>query len=189
MANHYELTVSRAAQKIKEKNLSPVDLAQSLLDRIEATDKDLRAWVTIDQEEVLSTADIVSLHVPLSPKTHHLINQEALGKMKQGAILINTSRGPVVDERALLDALQSGKLSGAGLDVLEKEPQKGPHPFFDLDNVVMTCHYASCSVEAYANMGLQISQQASAMLRGEFPHNLVNHDVKDAPQLRLQKRV
>ena len=140
-------------------------------------------------EEVLSTADVVSLHVPLSPKTHHLINQEALRKMKQGAILINTSRGPVVDERALLDALQSGKLSGAGLDVLEKEPEKGPHPFFDLDNVVMTCHYASCSVEAYANMGLQISQQASAMLRGEFPHNLVNQDVKDVPQLRLQKRV
>ena len=139
--------------------------------------------------EVLSSADIISLHVPLTPKTRHLMNRETLGQMKRGAILINTSRGTVVDEKALLDALQSGQLAGAGLDVLEKEPQKGPHPFFDLENVVLTCHYASCSLEAYANMGLQISQQASAMLRGEFPHHLVNQDVKDTPQLRLRKKM
>ena len=138
--------------------------------------------------EVLSSADIISLHVPLTPKTRHLMNRETLGQMKRGAILINTSRGPVVDEKALLEALQSGQLTGAGLDVLEKEPQKGPHPFFDLENVVLTCHYASCSLEAYANMGLQISQLASAMLRGEFPHHLVNQDVKDTPQLRLRKK-
>ncbi len=139
--------------------------------------------------EVLSSADIVSLHVPLTPKTRHLINRETLGQMKRGAILINTSRGSVVDGKALLEALQSGQLAGAGLDVLEKEPQKGPHPFFELENVVLTCHYASCSLEAYANMGLQISQQASAMLRGEFPHHLVNQDVKDTPQLRLRKKM
>ena len=142
----------------------------------------------VELGEVLSTADIVSLHVPLTPKTRHLINRETLGQMKRGAILINTSRGPAVDEKALLEALQSGQLAGAGLDVLEKEPEKGPHPFFDLENVVLTCHCASCSLEAYANMSLQISQQASAMLRGEFPHHLVNQDVKDTPQLRLRKK-
>ena len=143
----------------------------------------------VELGEILSSADIVSLHVPLTPKTRHLINRETLGQMKRGAILINTSRGPVVDEKALLEALQSGQLAGAGLDVLEKEPNQGPHPFFDLESVVLTCHYASCSLEAYANMGLQISQQASAMLRGEFPHHLVNQDVKDTPQLRLRKKI
>ena len=142
----------------------------------------------VELGDLLSSADIVSLHVPLTPKTRHLINRETLGQMKRGAILINTSRGPAVDEKALLEALQSGQLAGAGLDVLEKEPQTGPHPFFDLENVVLTCHCASCSLEAYANMSLQISQQASAMLRGEFPHHLVNQDVKDTPQLRLRKK-
>ncbi len=142
----------------------------------------------VELGDLLSSADIVSLHVPLTPKTRHLINRETLGQMKRGAILINTSRGPAVDEKALLEALQSGQLAGAGLDVLEKEPQKGPHPFFELENVVLTCHCASCSLEAYANMSLQISQQVSAMLRGEFPHHLVNQDVKDMPQLRLRKK-
>ncbi len=143
----------------------------------------------VELGDLLSSADIVSLHVPLTPKTRHLINRETLGQMKRGAILINTSRGPAVDEKALLEALQSGQLAGAGLDVLEKEPQKGPHPFFELENVVLTCHCASCSLEAYANMSLQISQQVSAMLRGEFPHHLVNQDVKDMPQLRLRKKM
>ena len=139
--------------------------------------------------ELLSSADIVSLHVPLGKKTHYLMNSETLGQMKQGAILINTSRGPVVNESALFETLKKGRLAAAGLDVLEKEPQTGPHPLFDLENVVLTCHYASCSVEAYANLGLQISQQASQFLKGEFPTHLVNPEVKSKPQLRLRRRI
>ena len=139
--------------------------------------------------ELLSRADIVSLHVPLGDKTRYLMNSETFGQMKRGAILINTSRGPVVNESALLEALEKGHLAAAGLDVLEKEPQRGPHPLFDLEKVVLTCHYASCSVEAYANMGLQISQQASQLLRGEFPTHLVNPEVKSKPQLRLRRRI
>ena len=136
--------------------------------------------------ELLSRADILSLHVPLTPETHHLINSEAFALMKRGAILINTARGPVVDEVALERALAEGRLAGAGLDVLEIEPPRIPHPLLDFDNVVVTCHYASCSFEAYSDLHRAVSEQAAQILRGEFPKNLVNTQVKDQPQCRVR---
>jgi D-3-phosphoglycerate dehydrogenase / 2-oxoglutarate reductase len=136
--------------------------------------------------ELLSTADIISLHVPLTEETRHLIGAEAFALMKPGTILINTSRGPVVDEVALEGALAEGRLAGAGLDVLEEEPIKIPHPLLDLENVVVTCHYGSCSLEAYAEMRRMISEQSAQILRGDFPKYLVNPQVKDLPQCRLR---
>ena len=138
-------------------------------------------------EDVLRQADIVSFHVPGMPSTRHLINQRTLALMKPQAILINTARGVVVDEAALHAALAAGRLAGAGLDVLEQEPPRTPHPLFQFENVVFTCHYASCSVEAYAKLCREMSEQAGEILRGEFPHNLVNPRVKDLPQCRLRK--
>ncbi len=136
--------------------------------------------------ELLSNADIISLHVPLTPETRHLIDAEAISLVKDTAILINTSRGSVVDEAALRSALTQGRLAGAGLDVLEEEPIQLPHPLLHFDNVIVTCHYASCSLEAYAEMRRAVSDQTAQILRGEFPQYLVNVQVKDRPQCRLR---
>jgi len=100
----------------------------------------------VDLPELLSQSDIVSLHVPFDEATHHLINRESLAAMKPGAYLINTARGGLVDETALLEALQSGQLSGAGLDVFASEPYSGP--LIDLPQVVLTPHLASSAVES-----------------------------------------
>jgi D-3-phosphoglycerate dehydrogenase len=141
----------------------------------------------LTMEELLPQADILSLHVPQTPETRGLINGRTLALLKPGAILINTARGPVVEEVALKAALASGRLAGAGLDVLEQEPIHLPHPLVDFENVVFTCHYASLSEESYANMRQQVSEQAVQILRGEFPRHFVNPRVKNLPQCRLRQ--
>ncbi len=93
-------------------------------------------------DEVLRTSDIVSLHVPLTPQTKHMIGAEQLKKMKPTAYLINTCRGPVVEEKALHQALRDGTIAGAGLDVFDQEPPPADNPLFGLDNVILTPHYA-----------------------------------------------
>ena len=137
-------------------------------------------------EELLPRADIVSLHVPLTSETRHIINSQTLALMKPSAILINTARGPVVDEAALEQALATGQLAGAGVDVLEQEPPQLPYPLLKFDNVVVTCHYGSCSLEAYAELRRTVSGQAAEVLRGNFPSNIVNAQVKNVPQCRLR---
>ncbi len=137
-------------------------------------------------EALLPQADIVSLHVPDTTETRGMINARTLGLMKPDAVLVNVARGPVVDEVALAAALASGRLFGAGLDVLQKEPIQLPHPLAEFENVVFTCHYASLSEESYAIMRQQTSEQAVQILRGEYPMNFVNLKVKDTPQLRLR---
>ena len=138
--------------------------------------------------ELLLQSDIVSLHVPLTAQTHYLINSDSIALMRRGAILINTSRGPVVDEVALEEALADGRLGGAGLDVLEIEPPGIPHPLLNFDHVVVTCHYGSCSLEAYADLRRTVSEQAAQILRGEFPRYLVNTRVKVQPHCRLRNQ-
>jgi D-3-phosphoglycerate dehydrogenase len=138
-------------------------------------------------EQLLPQTDILSLHVPGTPETKGLINTRTLALLKPGAILINTARGMVVDEAALCAALASGRLAGAGLDLLQQEPLRLPHPLTKFENVVFTCHYASLGNESYASMRRQVSDQAVQILRGEFPTNFVNPQVKDLPQCRLRK--
>ncbi len=137
--------------------------------------------------ELLPQSDIISLNVPVTAETLGLINSRTLALVKPGAILINTARGPVVDEAALATALASGRLSGAGLDVLQNEPLRLPNPLAEFDNVVFTCHYASLSESSYASMCRQVSDQVVQILRGEFPRNFVNPQVKDLPQCRLKR--
>jgi D-3-phosphoglycerate dehydrogenase len=140
-------------------------------------------------EELLPQTDILSLHVPETAETRNIINARTLGLLKPRAILINVARGGVVDETALAAALASGRLAGAGLDVLQKEPIQLPHPLTEFENVVFTCHYASLSEESYAIMRQQTSEQAVQIIRGEYPMNLVNPKVKGTPQCRLGQNI
>ena len=127
----------------------------------------------VTREELLTTSDVVSLHCPLTPQTRHLIDAEALGAMKPNAYLINTTRGPVVDEAALATALRRGEIAGAALDVFEKEPEV-ERRLLDLDNVVLTPHLGSATVETRTEMALLAARNVASVLAGEGPLNLVH---------------
>ena len=120
-------------------------------------------------DELLAQSDIVSLHLPSTPETYHLINAESIAKMKDGAYLINTARGSLVDEQALYDALVSGKLSGAGLDVFEKEPVTADNPLFGLQNTVLAPHVAALTYETNYNGGIICAQSISNVAEGGKP--------------------
>lgn len=125
-------------------------------------------------EELLRQADVVSCHTPLTDETQSMINERTIGLMKPGAIFVNTSRGPVQNERALFEALVRGQLAAAGLDVWETEPNPLDNPLMTLDNVVCTSHVAGVSEEANRAIGLQVAGEMLRVLRGERPHVLAN---------------
>ena len=124
--------------------------------------------VRLSLDELIETSDIVSLHVPYSPATHHLIGTEQLRAMKPTAYLINTARGPVVDETALVEALRTSEIAGAGLDVYEHEPDVH-EGLLDLDNVVLLPHLGSATVETRTAMATAAARNVLAVLRGEPP--------------------
>jgi len=130
-----------------------------------------------DLIELASKVDILSIHTPLTPETYHLINRDVLRSMKPGAILINAARGAVVDEAALIEALQEGHLGGAGLDVYDPEPPAPDNPLFQLDQVVLTPHVASFTDEGRRRMGLTVVEDTLRVLRGELPQYLANPEV------------
>jgi len=122
---------------------------------------------------LLQTSDFISIHVPLLPETHHLLNDAAFAEMKPNTVVINTSRGPVVDERALARALKSRRIAAAGLDVYEREPLIEPE-LFELENVVLAPHIASASYETRLRMCMVAAENLVAALKGDPPPNLVN---------------
>ena len=124
-------------------------------------------------EQLLRESDFVSLHVPLLPETRKLISTAELKMMKESAILINTSRGPVVDEAALADALTEGIIAGAGLDVFEREPEVEPR-LLKLENAVLAPHIASASIDTRRRMSVMSAENVVAALQGNRPPNLVN---------------
>jgi glyoxylate reductase len=126
--------------------------------------------------ELLQTSDFVSLHVPLTKDTYHLIGERELRMMKREAYLINTARGPVVDEKALVRALREGWIRGAALDVFEREPEVEPE-LFELENVVLAPHIGSASYATRTRMAEIAAQNLVKALQGEIPPNLVNPEV------------
>jgi len=135
-------------------------------------------------DALLRQSDIISIHAPLTEETFHLIGEAELKKMKPSAFLVNTGRGPIVDGKALYQALKEGRIVGAGLDVMEKEPPDPDDPLLTLDNVVFTPHYASYTEEAYYELQVKAAQGAASVLRGEFPKYFVNQEVKEKSRMR-----
>ncbi|NIQ04791.1 MAG: D-glycerate dehydrogenase [Candidatus Korarchaeota archaeon] len=144
--------------------------------RKEHLEKELRvAYAQL--ERLLQRSDFVSVHVPLKEETFHLIDEEKLKQMKSTAILINNSRGPVIDERALYKALKNGWIAGAGLDVFEREPTPQTNPLLTLDNVVVAPHISSASYETRSKMSNMVAENLIAFSEGRIPPNLVNDEV------------
>jgi glyoxylate reductase len=142
--------------------------------RNERIEKDCGAKFVSSIDEAISTADVVSLHVPLTKETHHLIDKKRLEKMKNSAYLINTSRGAVIDEKALVEALKKNKIRGAGLDVYEFEPKlaKGLNK---LSNVVLSPHIASAQHDAREEMSKVVAENVIDFLEGKAPKNKINN--------------
>ena len=132
-------------------------------------------------EALLPEVDVLTCHTPLTDETRHLINAKALALLKPGAIFVNTSRGPVQSEPALLEALRSGRLAAAGLDVFEQEPSPLDNPLFNLDNVLCSTHVAGVTQEAHRIAGFQVIDEMLRVLRGERPHVLANPEVWPRP--------
>lgn len=133
----------------------------------------------VDLETLLRESDFVSLHTPLTPETHHMMGREQFTMMKSTAILINTSRGQVVDQKALYEALVSGGIAGAGLDVTDPEPILRDDPLLTLDNCVVVPHVASASVATRTMMATMAAENLIAALQGRMPRNPVNPEVLD----------
>ncbi len=127
----------------------------------------------VSLDELLAQSDVVTLHVVLNESTRHLMSTERLAKMKRGAVLVNTCRGPVVDEVALADALRSGHLAGAGLDVFEHEPIGRDHPLAQLEQVILTPHAASQSVEGMQQARRRVGEIAISVALGGLPERKV----------------
>ncbi|MGC8933239.1 MAG: glyoxylate reductase [Candidatus Methanodesulfokora sp.] len=131
----------------------------------------------VDLETLLKESDFVTIHTPLTPETYHLIGEKQLRMMKKTAFLINTSRGKVVDQKALYKALKEGWIAGAALDVFEQEPIEMDDPLLELENVVLAPHIASASHETRSRMAEIVAENLLAFKRGEIPPTLVNKDV------------
>jgi D-3-phosphoglycerate dehydrogenase len=131
----------------------------------------------VDFETLIKESDIITVHTPLTDETRHMIGEKELRSMKREAILINVSRGGIIDEKALYKALKERWISGAGLDVLEVEPPSKDNPLLRLDNVIITPHMAWYSNKSLDEIRRKAAEEVARALSGQIPMNLVNRDV------------
>lgn len=134
----------------------------------------IELYPNIDQ--VFQEADFISIHVPYMKQTHHLVNAKMLNLMKPDAYLINTSRGPLVDEKALIEVLEKSSIAGAGLDVFEKEPPSTDNPLLRLNNVILTPHSSALSRECVMKVHITAAQAVVDFLSGKKPHSVFNEE-------------
>jgi glyoxylate reductase len=139
---------------------------------------------SVDLETLLKQADFVTIHVPLMKETHHLMNEQRFRLMKKTAYIINNSRGPVVDEKALYKAIQEKWIAGAGLDVFEQEPTPTDNPLLKFDNVVVAPHISSASLETRSRMAEMVAGNLVDFFEGKKPPNLVNQDATKVRPLK-----
>ena len=130
-----------------------------------------------DLETVLRKSDFISIHCPLNDSTQHLIGEQEFQKMERKPLLINTSRGPIVNEKALIQALEEGRISGAGLDVLETEPPDSKNPMLKMENVIFSPHVGFYSEESISELKRRTARNVSDVLRGRWPGSVVNQGV------------
>jgi phosphoglycerate dehydrogenase-like enzyme len=140
-------------------------------------------------EELFREADVLSVSCPLNDETHHIVNAERLALMKPSAYLINTSRGPVVDEKALTKVLQERRIAGAGLDVFEQEPSPKGNPLYKLDNVLLTPHALCWTDQCFAGIGAADVKAVFEVMHGRMPTGIVNRAIVDQPawQAKLER--
>jgi D-3-phosphoglycerate dehydrogenase len=138
-----------------------------------------------DLDTVLRESDFISTHCPLNESTRHLIGEREFKKMEKKPFLINTSRGPIVDEKALIQALKEGEISGAGLDVLEKEPPDPRNPLLKMDNVILSPHSSFYSEESISELKRRTAKNVSDVLMGRWPGSVVNREVKGKTRVPL----
>lgn len=132
----------------------------------------------VDLDELCRRSDFISVHAPLIESTHGMMSDEQFNLMKKEAFIINTARGPVIDEKALIRALEQGEIAGAGLDVVEEEPIANDSPLLNMDQVIINPHVAWYSEEAQEELKRKTAQNVADVLNGKFPSYLVNHEVK-----------
>ncbi len=131
----------------------------------------------VDLETLLKESDIVTIHAALTRETKHMIGENELKLMKKTAFIINTARGAIIDEKALIKALKEGWIAGAALDVFEEEPPNPDNPLLKMDNVLVTPHFASCTFEAYQREAIMAAEEVLRVLKGEPPKFIANPEV------------
>ena len=138
----------------------------------------------VEREALFAGCDVLSIHVPLTDDTHHAVGEKELESMKPEAIIINTSRGPVIDQTALYNALNNRKIAGAGLDVFEKEPIPSDDPLLALENIVMTPHTAALTWECVVRMAVAAADCVLDVFHGKVPPNIANPQVLESDKWR-----
>jgi phosphoglycerate dehydrogenase-like enzyme len=140
----------------------------------------------VSLDDVFARGDIVTVNCPLSDETRHLVNAKRLGLMKKTAYLINTARGPIVDQKALTEVLRERRIAGAGLDVFEQEPTDPADPLLTLDNVIVAPHALCWTDQCFAGNGAADVKAVLDIQHGRVPHGVVNREVLDSPRFKAR---